>query len=179
MQSDVPEGPLANCADNRPSVLYSSSIHRHSARKDDLPNHNVGWKMSANLRSEAGSQPRLPDPSTNTRRYHGYIGMEGPRIRGLGRSRRGTRSLGVQARKEGSRVGNPLRPEATDQTDFDLRILDRRVLFDKNRGVEIYELRILHHFIFYCGAERWQRVDWRHLQYADIFEQDFCWTEGR
>jgi len=99
--------------DNRLSILDFSSFHHHTPRENNLPNHHLRWRMSANLRSQARPQPRLLNSTTDTRRYHCNGSMEGLHIRSMGRGVL-SRSLGIQAGEGYCRIGYARRPPTTD-----------------------------------------------------------------
>ena len=104
---------MLTCPDNRLSIFDCSTFHLDTPRQNNLPNHHLRGQMSANLRSQARPQPRLPDSTADTRRYHRDSSLEGPRLRSMGRGVL-PRSLGLQAGESRCRAGCARRPPTTN-----------------------------------------------------------------
>jgi len=103
MSSSVCEEVFAEaCEDNRPSLSYKSSFHINTAGKDFVPDHDLGRKVSANLRPQAWLELGLPHKATDPRKCYGCVGMEGQSLCCMVRriTRISTRTLGVQEREE-------------------------------------------------------------------------------
>ena len=140
--------------DNWSSIFDTRSAHISSSWQDIFSNHNLGGKMSPNLRPQARSQSSLPYSTADARGYHCHFSMEGSSIRSMGKCRNCARGLGVQTGEEDCRTGCTRRPSRTGQATSNLRDMDSRMLLNKDRDLEVNDIRALHDIISHRGAER-------------------------
>ena len=94
---------LTPTSDSRPCIADWRSFHVASARKDYLPNHNLGRALPPDIRSQAWSQPRLHNAPADARRHHRNASMEEGCVCGLvwPKEQISAWHMGFPARKEG------------------------------------------------------------------------------
>ena len=88
--------------DNWFSFPYESSLHISTAGEDLVPDHDLGGKMSSNLRHKAWLEFGIPHKTTDSRKYYGCAGMEGQSLCCMvwGIAGISARDVGVQEREE-------------------------------------------------------------------------------
>lgn len=65
-------------------LAHRRPLHFHPPRQDDLPDHDVGRPLPADLRPEAWPQPRLRHTPADPARHYRDVRMEAQSVRCLG-----------------------------------------------------------------------------------------------